>query len=162
MTNGLIVFAASYLYLVVLVLALVAGWRASRQEKLQVALIALVALPLAYVLAKLLGLVIISPRPPVTDHIQPLIQVATDNGFPSDHTLLAMTFAMLVLAFNRRGGALLLVLATGVAAGRVLAGAHHPVDVLGSTLIAGAAVTIGGLVEPRLEVLLARVVPRNP
>jgi undecaprenyl-diphosphatase len=161
MANSLIIFAASYLYLIVVVLALGAFWRLTGQEKLQVALIALVALPLAFVLAKLLGLVIISPRPSIADHIQPLIRVSTDNGFPSDHTLLAMAAAMLVFVFNRRMGALLLVLAAFVGAGRVLAGAHHPIDVIGSTVIAAIAVTVGSLVEPRLETLLRRATPRQ-
>ncbi len=161
MENSLIVFAASFLYLIVVALALVAFWRLPGQEKLRIALVALVALPLAYIMAKLLGLVILSPRPPLADHIQPLIRVSADNGFPSDHTLLAMSAAMLVLLFNRKVGALLLVLAACVAAGRVLAGAHHPIDVIGSTLIAFVAVVVGNLAEPRLELLLRRATPRQ-
>ncbi len=156
MTHGLIVFSAAYLYLVIVALAGLAFALANRQDKINLAYLALVALPLAYLIAKLSGLVISSPRPFLLDHIPPMVPATPDNGFPSDHTLLSMTVALLIFAVNRKFGALLIALAAAVGAGRVLAHAHHPIDVIGSTVIALIAVLIAGVVAPRLQALWSR------
>ena len=85
------------------------------------------------------------------DHSTPLIAHGVDNGFPSDHTALAAAVAVVVLAWHRRTGALLLVLAALLGTSRVLAGVHHVPDV-----VAGYAV---GLVAAVAAVLLARALP---
>jgi undecaprenyl-diphosphatase len=156
MMHGLIVFSAAYLFLIILVLAGAIFVRAGRQDKLALAYLALVALPLAYLLARLTNQIISSPRPFLTDHVTALVPATLDNGFPSDHTLLAMTVAFLVLSYNRKLGLLLIVLAAIVGAGRVLANVHHPIDVIGSTIIAGIAVLIAGQVAPRLRARVER------
>ncbi len=160
MADSLIIFLAAYLYLIVAVLALVAFLRATPDDRLKLVAMGLVALPLAYILGVLGGLVISSPRPFVVGNVKPLIKSSTDNGFPSDHTLLSMTLAMLILAVNRKWGLLLIVLAAGVGAGRVLAHVHHPIDVIGSTVIAAIAVAIAYFLEPKVESLLRRLIRR--
>ncbi len=132
----LIIFGASYLYLVVLALAAVVFLRADASTKWKMAKLAACAFPLCLIVALLLGHLISSPRPFMVDGLVPLIQSATDNGFPSDHTLLAMAVAAVIFAYNRRAGSLLLVLAACVGLARVAANVHHPIDVIGSTLIA--------------------------
>ncbi len=159
MPDAPVVCLASYLYLIVAILALVAFFMATRDEKLRLVAMALIALPLAYILGVLSGLVISSPRPFVVDNVQPLIRSSTDNGFPSDHTLLSMVLAMLIFAVNKKFGVLLIVLAAGVAVGRVSAHVHHPIDVIGSTIIAAVAVAIAYFVAPRIESLIRRRAP---
>ena len=85
-----------------------------------------------------MGSLIVSPRPFVVDHVPPLIPVATENGFRSDHTLLAMAVADVVFAFRRRAGSVLFALAALVGLGRVAAHVHHPIDVVGSALPMGS------------------------
>ena len=99
---------------------------------------------LAYLLSKVLTHVIIDPRPYVVAHTHPLIPVAHDNGFPSDHTLLAAFLATSLWWINRR---LVLAFAVGalfVLLGRLGIGAHHTMDVLGSVVIAAVAALIAG------------------
>jgi len=80
--------------------------------------------------------VISSPRPFVVQPVKPLVPSDTDNGFPSDHTLLSMAVAGVVVAYRRKWGIALLLLAALVGTARVLAHVHHPIDVIGSAVIA--------------------------
>jgi undecaprenyl-diphosphatase len=133
--NNVIVFGASYLYLVILALAAGVFLLADRPTKWNMVRLAVVAFPVIYLVSILSGSVISSPRPFVVQHIKPLIHSDTDNGFPSDHTLLSMAVAGVIFAYSRRWGIALLLLAALVGAARVLAHVHHPIDVIGSTVI---------------------------
>ena len=133
-----LIFGAAYLFLVIIAVGAVAFFFSRFKKKLL--LLAAVSLPLSYILAKILGYFVISPRPAFADHVMPLISVASDNGFPSDHTLLSMTIALIVFAYHKKIGALLIFLATVVGVCRVLVHAHHWIDVVGSVGISIAAV----------------------
>lgn len=101
---------------------------------------------LTYLVARVLGRLIIDPRPYLAAHTHPFIPLPHDNGFPSDHTLLAalMTASLwwidrrLVLAF---AGATVLV-----ALGRLGIEAHHTLDVLGSMAITAMAALVSRVV----------------
>jgi membrane-associated phospholipid phosphatase len=91
---------------------------------------------LAYLVSKALAHVIVDPRPYIVTHTRPLIPLAHDNGFPSDHVLLAAALTASLWWIDRRW---LVTFATGttlVLLGRLGIGAHHTVDVLGSVAIA--------------------------
>lgn len=103
---------------------------------------ALIALPVAFVLGRFASLVISSPRPFVVENIQPLIAHISNNGFPSEHTLLVATISALVYTESKVVGVILGVLAISVGIARVLANVHHSVDVVGSVGIAIFAVVI--------------------
>ncbi len=101
----------------------------------------------AYLASKALGHAIVDPRPYIVAHTHPLIPTAHDNGFPSDHTLLAALLTASLWWIDRR---LILAFAAGTALvmlGRLGIGAHHTVDVLGSVAIAAVGA------------LMARAVP---
>ena len=138
--NFLIIFAAKYLFLVSIILA---GWffiTLSNPIKKKFISLALVSFVFAFGLAKLIGAIFNDPRPFVSDHVSPLINHVADNGFPSDHTLLTMTIASVVFAYNRKLGIVLGILSVIVGFSRVLAGIHHPIDILGAMGIAIIAV----------------------
>lgn len=78
-------------------------------------------------------------RPFVSEHIQPLVKHAADNGFPSEHTLLAATVAAVIYFFDRRIGIYLAVVALLIGASRVAAHVHSPIDILGSLVFAAIA-----------------------
>lgn len=82
------------------------------------------------------------PRPFVVGHFTPLIAHVADNGFPSDHTLLAACLAALGTYWNRWLGSLLWIIAIVIAVARVYVGLHHPIDVLGSIGIALVGVSV--------------------
>jgi undecaprenyl-diphosphatase len=77
------------------------------------------------------------PRPFVQGNFTPLLPHAADNGFPSDHTLLAAAIAFATFHFNKKLGLFLLLLAILVGVARILAGVHHVADIAGSIIITG-------------------------
>jgi undecaprenyl-diphosphatase len=138
----LVVFGAKYL-VAVPVLALLGFILFSRGKKMkQLVWLSVLSLPVAFVIAKLSGLLYYDPLPFVVDNTKPLIEHAANNGFPSDHTLLAATIAMIVLYIDSRVGIFLWVIAIGIGASRMSAGVHHFVDIAGALVIAVFAVLL--------------------
>jgi undecaprenyl-diphosphatase len=83
-----------------------------------------------------------------------------DASFPSDHASAAFGIAFAVLFFDRVVGALFLLAAALIAAGRVFVGAHYPTDVLAGLVVGLAcAVVVVRLARPFL-VACVRLVER--
>jgi len=83
-----------------------------------------------------------------------------DPSFPSDHASAAFGIAFGVFLFDRLAGAFLLAGATVIGVGRVLVGAHYPLDVVAGALIGvGCALVVGRLARPVIEAL-TRLVER--
>src|SRR5581483_1061859 len=80
--------ATTLLYLLAAGWIALVAWRRARLSVATIARIAALAL-LAYLISKILTGVIIDARPYIVTHTQALAPVGHDNGFPSDHTLLA-------------------------------------------------------------------------
>ncbi len=132
----LIVFAAKYLILVSIIIALGFFLTHSTKLKKDFSKFLLFTFALAIILARLFGSIFQDPRPFVSDHIRPLITHAADNGFPSDHTLLTMAIAGSVFVYNKKLGIFLAIISTLVGLSRVLAGVHHVIDIIGAIRIA--------------------------
>ena len=140
--NTLIIFGAKYLIILSVLIFGVFWFKSDREDKKRILILSLIALPLSYLLAKILGHFYYDPRPFVGSGFEPLIPHAADNGFPSDHTLLAGSLASVVSVFSRKYGLILLALAFIVGLSRILAGVHRLQDVLGSILITTLVVFI--------------------
>ncbi len=108
---------------------------------------ALIALVITGVLALLLSHLIPDPRPYIAEHYIPLSHVSSDNGFPSDHTLLAAFLSALLLWINWRWASVFAFFTVLVAMGRLAIGAHHTLDVVGSLLIVGVAVGLASWIR---------------
>lgn len=147
--DPLVSAAASYLLYVVALLALAAWLRSTRPDKIPFAVAGLVAVALVGVLVKVASALWVDPRPFVVDHTRPLIAHSADNGFPSDHTALAMAVALVVLARDRLLGAVAVMLAVLLGAARVAAHVHHVPDILGGAGI-GVLAAAAGLGVARL------------
>lgn len=154
MTSDLVViFFAEYAhYFVVVIAGFVFLLSCSYNHKKQLAKIALVSIVLAIGMDKLLNQIISSPRPFTADGVVPLFTHVADNGFPSEHTLLAIVIAALVCIQNKKIGLVLVLLAVTIGIARVVAGVHHLIDVLGAILIGVLAVLIGQLLVTRYSV----------
>ena len=135
MENSLIIFGAKYLIFFVILIAL--GYIFSKPKEIRngMLIFAIIVLPLSYLAAKIASYFYYDARPLVTQNFTPLVSHVADNGFPSDHALLATAAAAIVFFFDRKVGAFLFLLAILVGASRVLAGVHHTVDILGSIII---------------------------
>lgn len=110
----------------------------------------IIALIIAEVARKLYS----DPRPFVVGHFKPWISHAADNGFVSDHTLLASFLAFSCYFYKKWVGIVLLALAVGIGAARVAAGVHHWVDI-------GSAIGIS-LVAAILAYLLTKIFEKKP
>src|SRR5579884_3637252 len=100
MPADLTIFAAKYLVFIDAVLAAATIFLLIRRRApswlVRYAVIAVLLLVLSYVFAKIGAAVYTDPRPFTQDHVRPLIAHAPDNGFPSDHALLAAALVALV------------------------------------------------------------------
>lgn len=129
------VLIAQYLYLVVLLAAAIFFFTRNKQVMKSMVICGVVIAPLAYIISRISSLFYYDPRPFVVGHFTPLIAHAADNGFPSDHVLLAGAVAMIVWFYNKKLGAVLWVLALLIGWARVFVGVHHWTDIFGSVAI---------------------------
>ena len=134
--NEIFIFGAKYLYILVLIIALADFLRQSKNTKIRMIALAIIALPLTYVVSKILGYFYYDPRPFVQNHFLPLIPHDPDNGFPSDHAILVGAISSVWFYFNKRLSFILWVIAILVGVSRIAVGIHHPVDIIGGFIIA--------------------------
>jgi len=154
--DKLIIFGAQYLIFVLIFLAGIYFARQSRKQQKEMLAFAIMTLPVIYIMAKFGSWLYFDPRPFVVESFVPLIAHASDNGFPSDHTLLSSAVAMIIFFYNKKLGVMLLALTLLVGFARVLAGVHHTVDILGSV---GFAIVFSWLVHKYLlpKILEAKI-----
>jgi membrane-associated phospholipid phosphatase len=145
--NALIAFVAQYLLFLILAVGAVVWLCLPRPDKVGMAAQAIVALIIVVVLIKMAAAIHTDPRPFVLDpSIKPLFAHGADNGFPSDHTAVATTIALLVMLYRRWLGAGLLAASILLGAARVAANVHHGQDIVAAMLIAVVAVGIAHLI----------------
>jgi membrane-associated phospholipid phosphatase len=162
--NNLIVAVAQYWLFFILAAASVIWLYLPRQDKVGLTVQAIVSLLFVVMLIKVVAGIHTDPRPFVVDpSIRPLFAHPADNGFPSDHTALAATVALLVMMYRRWLGALLLAASIVLGAARMAAHVHHGQDIVAALLIAALAVGIAAAtwrwVQPRLPRRLTEPTP---
>ncbi len=131
---ALIVFAAKYLIALPVIIAV--GYLFIINRKRDYLTYAILVLIVSYAFGFAAGQLYNNPLPFVVEQVAPLIAHAANNGFPSDHVLLAGALAGIVTAFNLPLGIFLWLIALLIGIGRVLALVHHPLDIIASLLIA--------------------------
>ena len=148
------------LFVLVLLALLAAGGSRLRRAAVSAAAATGVALLAAQVIAHLVD----RPRPFVAHAgaVHLFAAHSADAGFPSDHSTAAFAIAGAVLVHDRRWGAVLLALATLLAAGRVGLGVHYPSDVLAGAVLgaAAAALVTRRALRRRLDALADRLTDR--
>jgi undecaprenyl-diphosphatase len=140
--DNLIIFSAKYVYLLEIIIAAIYFFLQSRSRQKQIIALSTLFLPLAYVLAQVIAVFYFDPRPFVVGNFTPLIPHAPDNGFPSDHMLLASAIASILLVYNKKISALAWIIAIIVGISRVYAGIHHVTDIVGSVAIVAVSMWI--------------------
>ena len=133
--NILVIFGAKYLYLIEIVLAIIYFFLQSKSKQKLIVVFSAIFFPLTYIIAKVVSFLYFDPRPFVIGHFTPLIAHAPDNGFPSDHMLLAGAIASILYVYNKKLGIVAWVVAFIIGASRVFVGVHHWIDIVGSVVI---------------------------
>jgi undecaprenyl-diphosphatase len=163
MPNDLTIFAAKYLvYIDAVVAAIVILWllRDRSLDRILRWVVAFIVLAvLSYIFAKIGAAVYNDPRPFTQDHVKPLISHAADNGFPSDHALLAAVVVAAVALISPAMAIPFVIVAVLIDWARVGAGIHHVGDVIGSSLFVAVATVVALLVAPALAERLAPLLP---
>jgi undecaprenyl-diphosphatase len=147
----LIVVVGEYLLYVVCLIAALAALTSERERRNGMIKLAILSCAIALLVGWVTGLLYYHPRPFVVENIEPLIPHRPDNGFPSEHTLLAMVASAVVFAYNRKLGIILAVLAVLIGAARVAARLHYPVDVVGGISIALATTLVSWMTLRRVD-----------
>lgn len=149
--NNLVIFNAQYLYLFEIVLAVICFFLLPKNKKKSLLILSAIYLPLVYIITQVVAFIYFDPRPFVVNHFVPLIAHAPDNGFPSDHMLLASAIASILFIYNKKWGVIAWVIAFIIGVSRVLAGVHHWIDIVGSVVIAvGVMWLVKTYLTPRL------------
>ncbi len=138
--HQIITFIAKDFLVLPVLLAAVVWLRLPRRQKITFVILGLASAVLAVLFAKLGSHLFYNPRPFVAGNFTPYFAHASDNGFPSDHTLLAGVVSFATFVYSRRYGWVAIALSVLIGLSRVIAGVHHLIDVIGSLAIAALSV----------------------
>lgn len=145
--DALILFCARYL--IFIIIGLIIGWWLnlqriresdhwpvlSKKKLLEFGHLSLSVI-VAFLINQLIGLFYFRPRPFVTHlNVHQLVNPLGQKSFPSDHTTVAFVLAMAVYSHHKPLGRVLIFLAMLVGFGRIAAGVHYPLDVLGGAIM---------------------------
>jgi len=144
-------------------LILLAFWfegrdQAQRERNQKAVLRAIIALLIANIVLKLCNLVYFRLRPFATHEVNLLFYEPTDSSFPSNPATVGFSIATAVWLYNRRLGAVLLVLATLFGLSRIYCGVHYPLDVIAGALLGGLSAYLvvrkGGFFDPVISLVI--------
>ncbi len=162
--DGLVrVLVNEYFLTTMMSLILVIFWfegqdRDQRERNQRAILRAIVALFIANIVLKLCNLIYFRPRPFDSHEVTLLFYRPTDSSFPSNAAVVGFSVAAAIWLYNRRLGALLLVLATLFGLSRIYCGVHYPTDVIAGALLgalsAYVAVRKGGFIDPVMSLII--------
>ncbi len=134
--DSFFIFGAKYLFILSLILPLFQFYQSEKVERKRLIIYGILSALLAFILSLIAREIYFNPRPFVVGNFTPLVPHEPDNGFPSDHTLLVAAIASIMTPVHRRLALYLWLLAIVVALSRIYVGVHHPLDVIGSIIIA--------------------------
>ena len=146
--HTILLLIAKYLFIVVGLFAFAYWLRVSRQEKVRLVLFGVIAGIVTFALVKIGAALYYDPRPFVTEHVTPLFPHGSDNGFPSDHTVLTAFVALTIFSSSKRIGLVSLAMSVLIGVSRIIGHIHSPIDILGSLMFAFIGFTVATLSTP--------------
>jgi undecaprenyl-diphosphatase len=111
-------------------------WWIDGKFKQEQALHALISSIFAWIITQMIKSLIPTVRPFKINGFPPLtLTVPNDGAFPSGHSAAAFALAVTIYLHDKRLGALFILAALGVGAGRILGNVHFPLDILGGIVV---------------------------
>lgn len=132
--NPLMIFLSKYAVLFFMLGAVVYWFTRARANRRMI-VEALISGAIGVTVNWIIGEIIYRDRPFVNHDVIQLVSHEANASFPSTHSLGAFVIAMTIWQFRRRDGWIWLILAAGIALGRVWTGVHYPGDVIAGALI---------------------------
>jgi len=145
--TSLTVFCATTLLFVLIAAAVVIGLINLHRVTWVTVARMIVAVVVAGMLTLLIKHLVNDPRPFMVEQYVPLAHASSDNGFPSDHTLVAALLVAWAWLLDRRWTGPFIVGLLAVLLGRLGIGAHHTLDVLASVVFAALGLLAASLVR---------------
>ena len=133
--DSVLVFLAKDLFVLIPVAALVLVFVLKKNVRYRYVGSLILALAIAYVLAKIASSIYFNPRPFTHPGVVSLFEHASDNGFPSDHTTYSSVIAFTILYFARKWGFVLVPVAVLVGLSRVWSNVHSYIDIAAGLFI---------------------------
>lgn len=159
--DWLIVFFGTYLAPALVVFSLVFVFR-HREFKTRFSMLSFVAL--ALIIAAIFVVVgrftINNPRPFMVLNFTPLLDAGETHSFPSMHMTLFTSLAIALWFINRKTGYWFLLGAILIGIGRIMAGVHWPIDILGGLLCGALSAYIAYKIFPHKECLVEKMESR--
>jgi undecaprenyl-diphosphatase len=143
LVDTLAILAAKYMPLVVIV-GMVVLWIKNGKRTRDIVLYGFYAAILGLLINYLIGFIYFHPRPFMVPTGTLLFPYSADSSFPSDHSTLIFSMAMILAYFKETRIAGLVFLVLGLIGGfaRVFCGVHFPLDILGSLVVAAVCAVI--------------------
>lgn len=113
------------------------------KKTFKVVILSLIALPITAGITLLMQYFIQTQRPYLEKNLPTIIDAPnTLNAFPSLHTLVAMTAALIIFSEFKCLGSIVIFLAIILGFSRVFLNVHNPIDAIGSLVIAIISIII--------------------
>jgi undecaprenyl-diphosphatase len=135
--DSIAVLAAEYMPVVV-ILFMVYLWIRKGDRTHDILLYSVYAAIVGLIINYLIGLIYFHPRPSMLHLGTQLFPYPTDSSFPSDHTTLMVSIALMLIYFKETRVYGMIILIFGLIGGfaRVFSGIHFPFDIFGSVVVA--------------------------
>ncbi|MGB7968468.1 MAG: undecaprenyl-diphosphatase [Methanobacterium sp.] len=135
--DSIVIFAAEYMPIIVILFMLYL-WIRKGDRTHDILLYSIYAGITGLIINYLIGLVYFHPRPLMLHLGTQLFAYPTDSSFPSDHTTLMVSIALMLIYFRetRIYGVIILILGLIGGFARVFSGIHFPFDIFGSVIVA--------------------------
>jgi undecaprenyl-diphosphatase len=143
--DATVVFLAAYLAFVLVVIALLALYRAHwpREKKIKVLIVAAMSTTVArFGMVEAIRAVYPNPRPfAALSDIRPLF-TETSSSFPSGHASFFFALAAVIYCYDKKLGLRFAFAALLMGLARITAGAHYPADILAGAVVGYVVGTI--------------------
>ena len=140
--DSLVVIVAKY-FIIIPILIFIFVFIKNRMQWKKIIVYALLCVIFTLIISSIAAKIYYDPRPFVSDNVTSLFPYTADNGFPSDHTMLAAATTAIILPYSLGWGIISGIITILIGWSRVYAVLHHVIDI------------IGGIIIPLISALLA-------